>query len=60
MHERPGVPAEAEADRDGAAARQLVRYTRPGRVPAGPIGEPASGDTDWLRAIGQRSTRRYR
>jgi hypothetical protein len=26
----------------------------PGRIPAGPRGDPASGETDWVRAIGQR------
>jgi hypothetical protein len=56
-HEQPGIPGEAEADPE---ARQLVRYARPGRVPAGPIGEPASDDKDWLRTLGQRSARRYR
>jgi hypothetical protein len=56
---RPVVPLEAEPDGedggDGEPGRQLVRYTpRSGRrIPAGPR-EPASDDTDWIRAIGQR------
>ncbi len=43
----PGEPGRQATGQPEAPSR------RPGHIPAGPR-EPASGETDWVRAIGRR------
>jgi hypothetical protein len=56
-YQRPVVPLEAELDGEPgsqATGQPETPPRPPGHIPAGPRDDPASGETDWVRAIGQR------